>query len=88
MLAIQVAVNEGLTVIATTRNIQKEKLLLDKGASHVLIDDGNLKDKVRAIFPEGVDKVLELVGTTTLQDSLECIRPAGTGCMRGMLAEN
>jgi NADPH2:quinone reductase len=88
MLAAQVAVNEGLTVIATTRNNQKEKLLLDNGASHVLIDDGNLKDKVRAIFPEGVDKVLELVGTTTLKDSLQCIKPGGTGCMTGMLAEN
>jgi NADPH:quinone reductase len=88
MLAIQIARNTGLTVIATTRNKQKEKLLVENGASHVMIDDGYLKDKVRAIFPHGVDKVLELVGAITLKDSLECIRPGGTGCMTGMLSEN
>jgi NADPH:quinone reductase-like Zn-dependent oxidoreductase len=88
MLATQVAKNLELTVIATTRNAQKEKILLENGASHVLIDDGNLKDKVRAIFPQGVDKVLELVGALTLKDSLECIKPGGTACMTGMLSEN
>jgi NADPH:quinone reductase-like Zn-dependent oxidoreductase len=88
MLATQVAKNLGLIVISTTRNAQKEKLLLENGASYVLIDDGNLKGKVRDIFPKGVDKVLELVGATTLKDSLECIRHGGTGCMTGMLSEN
>ncbi|NID09622.1 zinc-binding alcohol dehydrogenase family protein [Fibrivirga algicola] len=88
MLATQLAKNAGLTVIATTRNPQKEKALLDNGASHVLIDDGHLADKVRALFPEGVDKTLELVGTSTLGDSLHCIKPGGTGCMTGMLAES
>ena len=88
MLATQIAKNLGLTVIATTRNIQKEKILLENGASYVLIDDGQLKDKVRAIFPQGVDKVLELVGAGTLKDSLACIKPGGTACMTGMLSEN
>lgn len=88
MLATQLAKNAGLTVIATTRNPQKEKALLDNGASYVLIDEGQLADKVRVLFPEGVDKVLELVGTSTLKDSLACIKPGGTGCMTGMLAES
>lgn len=88
MLAIQLAKNAGLTVIATTRNPQKGKALLDNGASQVLIDDGQLTGQVRALFPEGVDKVLELVGTSTLQDSLGCLKPGGTGCMSGMLSES
>jgi NADPH:quinone reductase len=88
MLAIQIAKRQGLTVMATTRNTEKEKLLLENGASHVLTDDGHLQDKVRAIFPKGVEKVLELVGTLTLKDSLACIKPGGTACMSGMLAEN
>lgn len=87
LLATQMAKNAGLTVIATTRNAQKESLLLANGASHVLIDAGNLKDQVKKIFPPGVDKVLELVGTSTLKDSLACLKPGGTGCMTGMLAE-
>lgn len=88
MLATQLAKKAGLTVIATTRNPQKEKPLLDNGASYVLIDQGHLTASVRALFPDGVDKVLELVGTSTLNDSLSCIKPGGTGCMTGMLAES
>lgn len=87
MLAIQVARNMGLTVIGTTRTLQKQKLLLENGASHVLIDNGSIKDLLKTIFPQGVDKVLELVGATTLKDSLECTRPGGTCCMTGMLSE-
>src|SRR5690606_30391944 len=86
MLAAQVAKNFGLTVLATTRNPQKEKKLLDNGATHVLIEDGNLKQKVRKLYPQGVDKVLELVGTLTLQDSLQCVKAGGTACMTGMLS--
>lgn len=88
MLATQLAHRAGLTVLATTRNPQKESALRTNGATHVLIDDGTVSDSVRGIFPGGIDKVLELVGTTTLHDSLSCLRPRGTGCMSGMLAES
>lgn len=88
MLSAQLASLAGLTVLATTRNPQKESALQANGAVHVLIDNGKLNESVRAIFPEGVDKVLELVGTATLHDSLSCLKPGGTGCMSGMLAEN
>lgn len=87
MLAAQLANRAGLTVLATTRNTQKQTVLRDNGASYVLIDDGQLKEKVRAIFPQGIDKVLELVGADTLRDTLSCLRPGGTGCMSGMLSE-
>lgn len=87
MLATQIAHQVGLTVIATTRNPQKEKVLLENGASYVLIDDGNLKNKVQTLFSQGIDKVLELVGTSTLKDSLECVKLGGTACMTGMLSE-
>jgi NADPH:quinone reductase-like Zn-dependent oxidoreductase len=72
-------------VIATTRKAAKEKSLLDNGADHVVIDDGNVKEQVRALYPEGVDKVLELIGTRTLKDSLQCIAPKGMVCMTGIL---
>ena len=88
MLAAQMAKNEGLTVLATTRNADKKALLIANGADYVLIDEGTLHDQVRAIFPQGVDKVLELVGATTLRDSLACIKPGGTCCMTGMLSES
>ena len=88
MLATQLASLAGLTVLATTRNPQKESALRANGAANVLIDKGRLSESVRSIFPEGIDKVLELVGTLTLHDSLSCLKPGGLGCMSGMLAEN
>jgi NADPH:quinone reductase-like Zn-dependent oxidoreductase len=83
MLSAQIAKNMGVTVIATTRNPNSEKMLIDNGAAAVLIDDGTLADKVN----HPVDKLLELVGATTLKDSLRCVKPGGVVCMAGMLAE-
>jgi NADPH:quinone reductase-like Zn-dependent oxidoreductase len=40
---------------------------------------------VREVFPSGVDKVLELIGTTTLGDSLRCAKQRGIVCMTGMV---
>lgn len=87
MLSIQLAKLAGLTVLATTRKPEKQGLLTSNGADHVLIDDGQLETKVKALYSEGVDYVLELVGTGTLPDSLRCAAPGGTVCMTGMLAE-
>ncbi len=81
----QLAKYLGLTVISTTRNPAKESLLKRNGAAHVVIDDGSVRDQVRAIYPQGVDKVLELIGTRTLKDSLRCIKPKGMVCITGIL---
>ncbi|WP_205783269.1 zinc-binding alcohol dehydrogenase family protein [Flagellimonas allohymeniacidonis] len=85
MLAWQLAKSDGLTVISTTRNPEKEKVLLENGADHVVIDNGHISSQVREIYPEGVSKVLELVGTQTLKDSLQCITTKGMVCMTGIL---
>ncbi|MDB5126191.1 zinc-binding alcohol dehydrogenase family protein [Mucilaginibacter sp.] len=87
MLAAQLAKNTGLTVIATTRNHNKKEILIGNGADHVVIDDGDIQQKIKEIMPAGVDKVMELVGTSTLKDSLACITAGGIACMTGMLAE-
>lgn len=85
MLACQLARIQGLTVISTTRNPAKKQALLDNGADHVVIDNGNISNDVRSLFPDGVNKVLELVGTRTLKDSLKCIGYKGMVCMTGIL---
>ncbi|MDQ0968382.1 NADPH2:quinone reductase [Flavobacterium sp. W4I14] len=87
MLAIQLARSSGVTVIATTRSVRKRQYLLQNGADEVLIDDGKLSDMVKQVSPNGVDKILELIGTSTLKDSLQCAAPGGTVCMTGMLSE-
>lgn len=87
MLAIQMAKGMGMTVIATTRKEEKRQILLNNGADYVLIDNNKIAENIRQIFTSGVDNVLELVGTTTLPDSLQCAAPGGSVCMTGMLSE-
>ncbi|RYD95082.1 MAG: hypothetical protein EOP50_08545 [Sphingobacteriales bacterium] len=81
MLATQLAKKSGLKVIATTRKPAHKPLLLSNGADHVVIDDGELEAKVKAISFSGADKVLELVGTSTLKDSLACVVSGGIVCI-------
>jgi NADPH2:quinone reductase len=88
MLATQLAKNSGLKLISTTRNPDSKQMLLNNGADYVLIDTGEIAQNLKAQFPQGVDKVLELVGTSTLKDSLQCVRTGGIVCMTGMLAES
>ncbi|MEH6835627.1 MULTISPECIES: zinc-binding alcohol dehydrogenase family protein [Falsihalocynthiibacter] len=75
----------GLTVIATTRREDRRQSLLDNGADDVVIDTGAIAQDVKKRYPEGVNKVLELVGTTTLLDSLACTARGGSVCMTGMV---
>jgi NADPH:quinone reductase-like Zn-dependent oxidoreductase len=53
--------------------------------AQVFIDTGTLEDQVRMIYPDGVDKVLELVGTRTLLDSLRCVNSSGIVSMTGIV---
>ncbi len=85
MLACQLAKSKGLTVISTTRNPDKESTLIGNGADHVVIDEGRVEGAVRNLYKDGVNKVLELIGTRTLKDSLKCIAPKGMVCMTGIL---
>ncbi|MBW8004380.1 MAG: zinc-binding dehydrogenase [candidate division NC10 bacterium] len=85
LAAISLAKDMGLTVAATTRNAAKADTMRENGVDHVLIDDGGIADAVRRIFPNGVDRVLELVGTVTVRDSLKATAPKGIVCIVGML---
>ncbi|KAJ3162492.1 hypothetical protein HK101_000743 [Irineochytrium annulatum] len=87
MAAAYLAKQMGATVVSTTRNEEKAKKLLELPyVDEVVIDDGKVADKVREKHPNGVDAVLELVGTESLLDSLKCARKQGTVCMVGILA--
>jgi NADPH:quinone reductase len=88
LTTILLAKARGMRVLATTRSESKRQALLDAGADDIVIDDGVIADKVRALAPRGVDRVLELVGTATLKDSLRCARPGGVVCMTGILGDS
>jgi NADPH:quinone reductase-like Zn-dependent oxidoreductase len=80
------AKQQGMTVLATTRNPAKAPALTGVGVDHVLIDDGAVADNARAIIPDGVDTALELIGTPTLPDTLRSVRVHGVVCFTGMLS--
>ncbi|KAK5132714.1 hypothetical protein LTR08_008680 [Meristemomyces frigidus] len=85
LAAAAIARNLGVTVVSTTHNAKREELLRSSGASIVVVDDGKIAEEVKKQTGGGVNKVLELVGTTTLLDSLQCTRPHGIVCMAGMV---
>ncbi len=85
LAAAVLAKKQGAIVAATTRKSDREAMLKDNGADHVFIDTGEIAGAVRHVFPDGVDKVLELVGTTTLLDSLQSAARFGSVCMTGMV---
>jgi NADPH:quinone reductase-like Zn-dependent oxidoreductase len=84
-LAAAIAKNHGANVSSTTRNSDREGLLRDAGAGRVFIDTGSIAAEVRKLVPNGFDKVLELIGTTSLKDSLRCAKQGGIVCMTGIV---
>ncbi|MEO8902265.1 MAG: zinc-binding dehydrogenase [Polyangiaceae bacterium] len=85
--ASTIAKEMGAVVIATTRRADRVEMLRDLGVDHVVVDRGTIAGSVRAIFPEGVDAALELVGGRTLQDTLQATRVHGTVCFTGALSD-
>jgi len=85
LTAAIIAKNAGLRVLATSRREDRRDMLLNNGADEVFIDEGEVAPAVKEAHPEGVHRVLELVGTTTLLDSLQCAATGGSVCMTGMV---
>lgn len=82
------AKQRGMTVVATTRSPARAAALEAIGVDHVVIDDGVIAPAVRALFPSGVDRALELVGAPTLLDTAATLRVHGVACMTGMLSNS
>lgn len=83
LAAASIAKSHGAWVASTSRRKDREALLKEAGADEVIVDNGNIAGIVakEAKF----DKVLELIGTTTLLDSLQCVKKGGTVCMTGIV---
>lgn len=83
--ALNIAAHAGARVIATTRRSDRFPLLTGMGAEHVLIEGSELPAQVRALFPDGVDRVLDLVGNSVVLSSLGLVRRGGRVCEAGWL---
>ena len=81
---IQLARDLEVRVLATTRSRDKAPILERLGAEP-LVESADLSTEVRKRVPGGVDGVVDIVGTTTLLDSLKMVRYRGRVAMAGFL---
>ncbi len=81
--ALKMAVAAGARVIATARSHRRFRMLEELGASRVELESRDLA----AHLPDAkeIDAVLDLVGNSTILDSLDMLRRGGTACLAGWL---
>jgi NADPH2:quinone reductase len=79
LIACQWAKSEGITLIGTAGSDDKCQLALDHGAAHCI--NYNAEDfvaKVRELTDgKGVDVVMDSVGASTFEGSMDCLKPLG-----------
>jgi NADPH2:quinone reductase len=83
--AVNIAAGSGAHVMATTRNTARKPVLESLGAKEVLIESADLSRSVRRHHGRGIDAVLDIVGNTTVLDSLAMLRRNGRACLVGFL---
>ena len=83
--ALNIAAEANVQVIATTRNRERTSKLEGLGAGRVVLEGPDLSRRIRAIYPDGVDAVLDLVGNSSVLDSLATVRRGGRVCEAGWL---
>lgn len=83
--ALNLARHHGAEVWATSRSMASAPRLLELGAAQVIEEGPGLASRVRALRPAGLDAALDLIGTSTLLDSLAAVRRDGRVCMAGFL---
>ncbi|KAF2814119.1 Zn-dependent oxidoreductase [Mytilinidion resinicola] len=86
LAAVSLAKHYGLWVAATTRKKENMDLLKEAGVDEILLDNGNLAEEIGEA-EQKFEKVLELVGTVTLKDSVACVKPKGIICVAGIVGD-
>jgi NADPH:quinone reductase len=81
--ALKMAVATGANVIATARSQQRIPMLEQLGAARVELERPDLAAHIDE--SKQIDAVLDLVGNSTILDSLDMLRRDGTACLAGWL---
>jgi NADPH:quinone reductase-like Zn-dependent oxidoreductase len=81
--ALKMAVDAGVRVIATTRRRDRDALLKQLGAERVEAEAPDLSHRIAEA--KKLDAVLDLVGNSTILDSLDMLRRGGRACLAGWL---
>lgn len=83
--ALDLARHHGAEVMATVRDLARADTPRALGARLVLEEGPSLHAHLLEVAPSGVDAVLDLVGTSTVLDSLRAVRRGGRVCIAGFL---
>ena len=81
--ALNMAVNAGAKVVATTRSSDRFPMLEDLGAARAEVEGPDLSKRIAEAGK--IDAVLDLVGNSTILDSLAMLRRGGRACLAGWL---
>ena len=81
--ALNLSVNAGAEVIATTRKRDSFQKLESLGAKRVEVEGPDLSNRIAE--RKQIDSVLDLVGNSTILDSLAMLRRGGRACLAGFL---
>ena len=83
--ALQLGKAMGANVISTTRSEKKADLLRSYGADDVILEGGDFRNRFLEKYPAGATKILELIGASTLYETLRLTALHGIVCHTGLL---
>lgn len=84
--AINIASNiKNVIVLSSTRKKSNIALLKELGCSKVFIENESLSADIINLYPKGIDSVMDIVGNTTLLDSIKMVKKSGYVCNAGFL---
>ena len=75
MAAVQLAKANGMTVIGTAGSSAGLELVKNQGADHVFNHrDSDYMEKIKNMFPDGLDIILEMLANVNLNNDLQILR--------------
>jgi len=78
LCAVQLARYAGARVIGTIRSSSEEATARKAGAQEVLRNDQEMRDRVRALAPEGVDHIVEVAFGANIEADVELLKMGGS----------
>lgn len=85
LAALQLAKAIGARVVSTTRKETNLSILKSLGADHVITEGPDFSRRFLGMIPDGATKVLELIGASTIRESLKLTSTHGIVCHTGLL---
>jgi NADPH2:quinone reductase len=78
MCAVQLARRAGAHVIGTVRSSSEEPGAQTAGAHEVILNDGSLPDRVKALGPDGVDHIVEVAFGGNIDADVDLLKMGGS----------